>query len=1130
MSADADDVASEIQSRNQTTTTPEALAYSRQILDKTVKGGQNEGEQAIMDQYRGNNARAIQALRQAQQSIGQMQYNPQLAGLAVSAALAHPTRSGTTSESWGNAMDALHGAALEKQGFDLNRLQAELGYATQIPEKEQQYINAQMELQKLHEQQWGPLAKEALQVTGRQVLPGSGMISPNAKVAVSEGFAFGTPQFYARVRFLDQRDLANKAASSGTDTMPEGPDRSAVADQYGVPSTAPYPWTGMSTKDGRQERAKDTAAALKELQTDDAGVLANKRLLDDISRFQYLNKRTGTSPWQGVPGVHFVTGFGDDAKEMDKLTARMATLMRQPGWGRMTNYDLQLFQSATMGRDKSMATNDAIATALKAATQQQLEYNQFAHNYFAVHHTLQGARQAWDEYAEANKIFDPNAPEGAYRLNKNRMGYQDYFRQRNAMLRSGGGEDRGPDQGSQTYPDVTDEDRNDPVNQGLSDAEIHASKQPARARGGRIRGYAEGGRVQKADDYQATLEDLARALEQGSTFQWGDELNAAVHPGPYSSNVVQERGKQERFGASHPYSNFALEGAGGAASGLAAAKLGAMALDRMRGKAGALGSLASLISRYTPRSFVPKAALAGAGAGAISGAGSAQDVEHIPGMAAEQGAEGAIAGPLAGLVAKYGINGVMGLVDRVRGMRVPAANQKIIAALQSDKTTADEIRARLQRAHTAGVPSTTMADVGGPNLQALAQGVATKAGPDSPNINAYLETLQARQKGANSRVTDLVNRGLKPDDYQDKLTELTTNLYKNAKPLYDKAYAAFPKVKSDVIGDILGTKYGAKAGKQAYQYMQADGVPIGEVGPGGMIRKPSLQYLDYVKRGLDDQIESATRSGDTNLARILGGMKKRLVDELDTYTTDPKTGQSLYKAAREQYAGDAEVRNALTWGRDELFGGGGLTAREIQDRMGNMSYAERDAARTGAAEALFQQIGNTPYTSNAAQRIANIPNMRDKLGALFDKPSEYNTFMRGLQQEMENFQNAGRILNTGARSRAAAASADLEPTGHLGEAAYETALATAGHPLWAGARAAKWVGNNLMRPNTANAAADFLATQNNPAGRTSLDMLKQQAAQLQARQGTGDLGGLATATATGPMAAHDPWGNTEEPQ
>ena len=64
----------------------------------------------------------------------------------------------------------------------------------------------------------------------------------------------------------------------------------------------------------------------------------------------------------------------------------------------------------------------------------------------------------------------------------------------------------------------------------------------------------------------------------------------------------------------------------------------------------------------------------------------------------------------------------------------------------------------------------------------------------------------------------------------------------------------------------------------------------------------SMRDLDHVKRGIDMLIEKetdATTGKVSSYGRDLIGLKKKLTDELDVVTTDPQTGESIYKAARE---------------------------------------------------------------------------------------------------------------------------------------------------------------------------------------------------------------------------------------
>ncbi len=57
----------------------------------------------------------------------------------------------------------------------------------------------------------------------------------------------------------------------------------------------------------------------------------------------------------------------------------------------------------------------------------------------------------------------------------------------------------------------------------------------------------------------------------------------------------------------------------------------------------------------------------------------------------------------------------------------------------------------------------------------------------------------------------------------------------------------------------------------------------------------------------------------TSEGRRIRALRKALRDEMDLATTDPKTKESLYKKARAQYAGDIEVLDQLRFGREEFM-------------------------------------------------------------------------------------------------------------------------------------------------------------------------------------------------------------------
>ncbi len=440
--------------------------------------------------------------------------------------------------------------------------------------------------------------------------------------------------------------------------------------------------------------------------------------------------------------------------------------------------------------------------------------------------------------------------------------------------------------------------------------------------------------------------------------------------------------------------------------------------------------------------------------------------------------------------------------------------QKVLQALQRDDTTPADIAQRLEASRRLGVPS-TVGDVGGPNTQALATAVTQKPGPGVQN---YVDSTIARMKGTPDRVHELVNRALAPDDYLAQLDKLQQALYSNAKPLYDAAYGQFPSVNSPQLMEVLDTPAGKRAARRAVTMMRNAREPIGNADVTGMVHAPSLKFWDYFKRGLDDTINKAERTGYTGEGKILRGMRNTVRDELDRATTLPN-GVSPYAAARQQYAGDLEVRDALQTGRDKFLT---MTNEALRRTLDPMSFAEKDAFRSGAAESLFNQANKA---GNPARRLLNLPGVAQKYQALFDKPSDYQRFMDGLSQEADNFDRARTRVAMAARARNASAAQEISEWPGLGEGSYEATLALAGHPEWAGARIARSLARRMMPKATADEASSLLGLTAGPEARNAMRLLQEQGERLSAARARVLHAGTQAGSLAGFMATPAPWGN-----
>jgi hypothetical protein len=178
------------------------------------------------------------------------------------------------------------------------------------------------------------------------------------------------------------------------------------------------------------------------------------------------------------------------------------------------------------------------------------------------------------------------------------------------------------------------------------------------------------------------------------------------------------------------------------------------------------------------------------------------------------------------------------------------------------------------------------------------------------------------------------------------------------------------------------------------------------------VQVPDVRTLDYIKRGLDANIDAGFRGeGMTKAEAVaLKQLRNQFRDRLDELVPE-------YKAARAAYAGDMEVIDAMRSGFEDF---GKLTHEQVMKAVAGMSEAEKQAYRTGVARNLYGRIMNPSAKRNSAEELIGSPEMSNKLKPLFDSPAQFELFRAALARESELFQNANQILagsQTGKRSQ-----------------------------------------------------------------------------------------------------------------
>jgi hypothetical protein len=286
----------------------------------------------------------------------------------------------------------------------------------------------------------------------------------------------------------------------------------------------------------------------------------------------------------------------------------------------------------------------------------------------------------------------------------------------------------------------------------------------------------------------------------------------------------------------------------------------------------------------------------------------------------------------------------------------------------------------------------TAAEVlGRPGVQTLGA-VARRTGKTADALEG---ALTVRESGAGDRMLDDFSHstGIDPEAVAGDFASHAASLRAKAAPLYDAAYAQ-PSPMTAPLADLMrrpsmrralarATRIAAEEGRDPSELgfrfekveMPSRSVPLRQTErvPGGgtrevvvqgrtgpeyadvpvQVENPTMQTMDYVKRGLDDIIESYRdkTTGRLNLDEE-GRATLRTLNAFRSALTDPNTpGGPAYKAALD--AGGDPLRLEQAYRDFPKLLVGSANERVFAERLGKLSPAELDAAKGGVANLFY---------------------------------------------------------------------------------------------------------------------------------------------------------------------------------
>lgn len=485
----------------------------------------------------------------------------------------------------------------------------------------------------------------------------------------------------------------------------------------------------------------------------------------------------------------------------------------------------------------------------------------------------------------------------------------------------------------------------------------------------------------------------AMNVGQAMTFGFGDEIAAK-----FGADSARYRNTVDRFREEYPKS----------------AMLGSVSGSMLLPFGGA--KLAATTSPLTA------AATIGGVTGALQGAGDAKDMQSIP----QSSSEGALLGMTAA-PAILGMARPMASMAAGAATKIPfvgddisqwLASRRVAQAFERDSTDADAVGRRMVQLG----PEARVGDAAGENTYSLLDLNANLPGRTKNDLESVIRNRISTRPDRMDSAVYAVNGGYGRAGEVEKA--LTTQQKQVAGPLYQKAHSMEVSPSAQLVNDLeAAKKLGAfsEAEKRALANPEMGPFTLGQsqqkLGQG----KIGVRDIDHIKQGIDSLIEGQTDSVTgkvTAYGRDLVALKKRILAEADTLTIDPKTGQSVFKAARDAYAGPAALKSAITKGRSFWSD----NATRLEDQLADMSKSEQDAFRIGASEALREKVGSQTG-QNQLLNIWKDRNTREKLKALLGddvKYSEVEAMISG-ESALKRMEGLGPSRNSRTFSREAAA-------------------------------------------------------------------------------------------------------------
>ena len=347
--------------------------------------------------------------------------------------------------------------------------------------------------------------------------------------------------------------------------------------------------------------------------------------------------------------------------------------------------------------------------------------------------------------------------------------------------------------------------------------------------------------------------------------------------------------------------------------------------------------------------------------------------------------------------------------------------QIVKQALEADQQTISNAAAKIADAQNMGKPFMP-ADVGEASRGVLDAARIVGGTQEKQRIS---QKMLERDQGAVGRATkDLREAFGNRVRFFPEFKALKAARGKRGDKMYTEAFKKDITV-NDNLAKLFKFPQIKTALDKAYELAAGDGVELPRVtinSTGTMVNESgervlavNTRLLHYMKMSLDDQLR-VSRSPD--LSGVGPMQRRQLAERKNELLQIIERQNKPYRLARETYAGDSSLLDALSRGRDFFKT---KDVDELKFDLEKMSRSERDSFRLGVMNALIDRIETASDTSNIANRLIGTTRNRDLIRATFnpgEKGTEaFNTFINRLEKEIQMKVTSNAMKNSATAAR-----------------------------------------------------------------------------------------------------------------